>query len=231
MRKVGLAILLAIGALALVLCVGCSGEPAKSEDMGVEEGDLSAFVHADTLNAAANVGEYLQMPQLAGGCEVASLICVLEAMGFEVDVDELVESHLDMDGGGSFGAGYIGSPYVFGSGYPPVLARCANAFFAHHDSTVRAMSVKGCDFADVVADVDRGRPVMVWTTMEMMPVFHTGSFSDGFEWYDNEHCVVVYGATDQEVMVSDPLDGLVVRDRKAFEEIFDDCGGLAVLFY
>lgn len=213
--------------VSLLLCAGCS----RSSQSVQASYSTAKDPASQTSDFTGRVKEYLQMPDLAGGCEIASLMCVLEAMGLDVDVDDLIENHLPLNEGSSFASSFIGSPYIMGSGYPPVLMRCANSYLAKEGARIRAISMVGCSFDDVVREVEQGRPVMVWTTMEMAPVMHSQIYSDGFEWYDNEHCVVVYGMDDDGVKVSDPLDGLVVRDEQAFREIFDDCGGLAVTFY
>ena len=51
------------------------------------------------------------------------------------------------------------------------------------------------------------------------------------EWYHNEHCVVLYGfdLTNNTVLVSDPIDGLVERELDRFREIYEKAGRMAMV--
>ena len=72
-------------------------------------------------------------------------------------------------------------------------------------------------------------PVILWTTMYQEEPSFSGQEIGPYEWYTNEHCVVVYGSEGDEVLVSDPLDGLVKRDRAYFSALFETCGSMAVV--
>ena len=50
-------------------------------------------------------------------------------------------------------------------------------------------------------------------------------------FYHNEHCIVLCGYDPEKhrVLVSDALSGLVWRDEKRFEEIYDALGRMAVV--
>ena len=57
----------------------------------------------------------------------------------------------------------------------------------------------------------------------------TGIMVESYEWYNNEHCVVLYGLEGETALVSDPLEGLVERDAQEFARIFEACGNMAIV--
>ena len=164
---------------------------------------------------------------LEGGCECVSLTCMLNACGFDIDMFTLVDNYLDY--GDSFVYTYSGDPYTYGAGYPPVMCACANAY-------VQSVASPWCMIDTTTVSLDRlidnniarGIPVLVWTTMDQLPVDHTGIFEDTYEWYNNEHCVVLYGASATTVSIMDPLQGCIECARAQFASIFDDCGRMSL---
>lgn len=78
--------------------------------------------------------------------------------------------------------------------------------------------------------LSQGTPVLVWTTVGMEPPRFSDRLSavGGYLWYRNFHCVVVYGKDGSDLLVSDPLEGLIRRDLTAFAKIYDACGRMAV---
>ena len=183
-------------------------------------------VPADYTNA---VGTLMQNSIMSGGCEIVSLGIVLESMGIPANLDDIVNTHLDING--HFATGYSGSPYSQGAGYPRGIAAAANGYLESQGLGVRAHDLTGTSFQDMKAIVEQGYPVLVWTTMGCTEPHFTGAHDEGMEWYDNEHCVVLYGFEGSQALVSDPLEGLVKRDASRFADIYERCGSMALAIY
>lgn len=180
----------------------------------------------NTYSYGDNVEELLQNPWLSGGCEPVSLTAMLNAMGYDVSAFEICDDYLEY--GSSFVYTYSGDPYFAGMAYPPAMVNCANAFLEAQGSTAAFVDLTGRDFEELHALTSHGVPVLVWTTMSMDQPMFTGIEEDDYEWYANEHCVLVYGIDEDYVLVMDPLDGIVLRDRELFEDLYDKCGKMAV---
>ena len=178
----------------------------------------------------SQVGEQFQYQQgMPSGCEVVSLSVVLDSLGYDVTARDLVNEHLVRDG--SFATGYQGSPYGVGTGYPAGIAATANAYLQHVDADFAAYDMTGSPLSSVRALVESGYPVLVWGTIHMQEPLMSGIVENGLEFCENAHCVVVYGFTDGEVLVSDPIDGLIARDEAEFARIYDECGSMALAIY
>lgn len=57
----------------------------------------------------------------------------------------------------------------------------------------------------------------------------TGQLYGGYEWYYDEHCVVLYAVEDGMAFVSDSVNGRVKMPAARFFELFADCGSMAVV--
>ena len=181
------------------------------------------------VDYTSRVGTIMQNDVMAGGCELVSLGIALESMGVEVNFDSLVYDYLDMSG--SYASGYAGDPFYAGSGFPPGIVSAANGYLEGGGYAVRAYNISGASFEELSDYVAHGYPVLVWTTMGFDDPFLTGVFDEDVEWYDNEHCVVLYGFTEDggAALVSDPLDGYVERDTARFADLYIQCGSYAVV--
>lgn len=181
----------------------------------------AARPHTDAVQAK------YQMSVLEGGCEVVALEIALDAMGFDADSNRIADNYLDIDG--HFATGYSGDPYGAGGGYPPGIVKAANAFLADEGSSMRAYDLTGASFDDIRDLVQKGYPVLVWSTMGFGEPEFTGAVENGLEWYDNEHCVVLYGFEGDHARVSDPLGGLVTHDAASFQRLYEACGSMAAV--
>ena len=182
-----------------------------------------------TANYTARVGEKMQNSLMCGGCEIVSLGIVLESMGIDADLERIADDFLNVDG--HFATGYSGSPYSEGAGFPPGIAAVANGYLESIGSKARAHDLTGQSFDELKDLVKKGYPVLVWSTMELEDPQFTNIFDGDVEWYDNEHCVVLYAVNGDEALVSDPLEGLVTRDVVRFADIYEQCGKHAVSVY
>lgn len=183
---------------------------------------------ADPVDFVQHVGELYQMEELQGGCEVASLTIVLDSMGFDVDSHAIADEYLSYEEGDMV-HGFAGDPYYYGSAFPPVIVDAADAFLEANGSPYRALELTGASFEELAAWVEKGYPVLVWSTMYLGEPDMTGIMVESYEWYNNEHCVVLYGLEGETALVSDPLEGLVERDVQEFARIFEACGSMAIV--
>ena len=239
--QIALAALIAVMLALIPITIACShirldsrafADSTRSAFAGVDDTAPQAVglsMPTDTANYTAYVGTKMQNSLMSGGCELVSLGIVLESMGLDVDLDRIASDFLDVDG--HFATGYSGDPYSQGAGYPPGIAAAANGYLESIGSTVHAHDLTGMSFDELKALVKQGYPVLVWSTMEFEDPQFTGMFDGEAEWYDNEHCVVFYGVSDGQALVSDPLDGLVTRDADRFASIYEQCGKMAVVLF
>ena len=179
---------------------------------------------------AGSVEEVLQNPELPAGCEAASLAIALRSMGHETTPVDIVENYLPVDYSATSAHAFAGNPYVAygGAAFPPAIVDAANAYLEAHDDAKRSEDISGSSFSELCEMVERGYPVIVWTTVGMTYPQFTGAYLEGYAWYSQEHCVVMYGMDKESVLVSDPLEGLVKRDIDSFRRIWEACGLMAV---
>ena len=162
---------------------------------------------------------------LPSGCEVVSLAVLLQSLGFDVDPTLIADEYLIMDG--NFGTGYAGSPYGAGGGYPPGIVDAANGYLLTSGSDAHAYDLTGTSFDGLKGLVWHGYPVLVWSTLFGEEPMFSDTYDGDMEWYVNEHCVVVFGVTDEGVLISDPIEGYAVCDEEEFARIYDLCGNMA----
>ncbi len=221
--------------LVVLLRMASCGEQDETALVQVEvEGETGADVEEEateeeTVGYSANVTELLQLPELPSGCEPTSLTIILNAMGYSIDNVQLVEDYMTFDSTWTDADSFLGSPYSGGGAFPPAMVLVANSFLESNGAQPTASDITGTSLDEILELANSGIPIMVWTTMYMQEPNFSGQTIEGYAWYRNEHCVVVYGTDENgDVLVSDPLDGLVVRDRDQFEEIYNTCGQMAV---
>ena len=180
-----------------------------------------------------NVKELLQFPIMQGGCEITSLTCNLNALGFEVEQEDIADNYLVYAEDDDWSVGYSGDPYYNGFGFPACIVSTANAYLADQGdmgAQFEAIELKGESFDALLEYVNQGWPVIVWTTMYFSTPWKTGLTMGDYEWYENEHCVVLYGTDeDGDLLIMDPIDGLVTRSANRFAIIYEDCGSMGVL--
>ena len=201
--------------------------PALSDTSS--EASPATFAPEARENYTSYVTAKLQNAVMSGGCELVSLGIASESMGIDFDLSEFADSYLDVDG--HFATGYSGDPYSEGAGYPPGLATAANKLLADMGSNMKAHDLTGASQDEITSIVNRGYPVLVWTTMDFDDPAFSGVFDNGHEWYENEHCVVLYGFEGSYALVSDPLEGLVTRDASRFFDIYAQCGSMALAIF
>ena len=182
------------------------------------------------INYNARIEEMFQYPTMAGGCEIVSMTSVLNALGHGISAIDFAEDFvLKVEGAPSLVNSYSGSPYDNGAAFPPAMVRAGNDYLRSVYSRWRFAKRDNAKLDKLLSVVQTGRPVLVWTTMGQDVPYFTGDVISGYKWYENEHCVVLYGqGEDDTLLVMDPLVGKVEYDRERFEEVYDACGRHAV---
>lgn len=196
---------------------------SDGEDAAASE---SAYAHA-----VRGTEELLQYPAgLPAGCEPVSLTLALRSLGFDIAPEELIENYLSMDATWSDVSSYMGSPYVSGGAFPPAIVDAANACSKAQGSSLFAVDASGATFEELRTLAAQGSPVLIWSTIGRGHPSFSGQYVDGYAWYSNEHCVLMYGAEGDQVLVSDPIAGLTSEGAEHFGSIFEECGSYAVCF-
>lgn len=178
----------------------------------------------------SHVSELLQGDAYPSGCEPAALASVLQSMGVDASLEDVL-GYLSYDPDFiDFVYHYAGDPAGSGSAWPPAMVDAANRYLtdATSDATsidadvvgegkdgsaadtapplqttpaLTAVNISGASFSEVTDIIAAGYPVMVWTTMYM----EEPDFSDyavfGYQFVVNNHCVVAYGLSNDESTV------------------------------
>ena len=175
-----------------------------------------------------------QYPELPTGCEAVALTEALQSMGFDLGKTDIADFYLSYSGN-DFVNAYVGDPSSYeGVGvYPPGLVDAANRYLAAQGSDMRAYNITGTDWDNLFVYIDKGYPVVIWVTIGGSTPTFDGSGYEGWEWYENEHCVVLYGVDRDAgtVSISDPTYGYCQHDYDAYGRLFAACGNMAMVIY
>lgn len=189
-----------------------------------------------------NVPALLQEPELPTGCEITSLTCLLNYLGFSVDKVVMADTYLDkaLENGieYSFYEKYIGDPKTNGYGcYSPVIVKAATAFLADQNSHLEAVNLSGMSKDDILMTVASGHPVVIWNTLstrdfEEKLVWTTPNGTEVY-WTSLEHCMLLtgYNMDENTVTVCDPMKGVVSYDLTQFFNVYDKLHQQAMTIY
>lgn len=181
----------------------------------------------------------MQKPELPTGCEVTSLTTALNYHGFNIDKVELCDNFLFQDYFAyyTFEEAYVGDPKAnngYGC-YAPVIVETADKYFDSIGSDWYGKDLSDTDFRDLFYQIEQGRPVVIWTSMDLRDTQLTFRWSteDGDEaWFaDLEHCMVLtgYDLAQGIVYAADPLNGNVTYSLDRFEECYEMLNRRAVV--
>lgn len=154
----------------------------------------------------------------------------LRSLGFEITPKEFIDNYLITDASWTDISKYWGSPYETGASFPPGMVTAANAFFQAQGSSLRAVDATGTSFEELRSLAADGVPILIWTTTDGNPPVYSGESAGGYDWFINEHCMLMYDADDGYVYVSDPLNGLLTKETSAFGALYAECGSYALYF-
>ncbi len=181
----------------------------------------------------------LQNPELPTGCEITALAQTLNYYGFDADKVFMCDTFMPVDINGyySMDDAYLGDPRAtngFGCN-APVIEKAANDYFEYIGSDWYALDLTGITMDDVLYQVEQGRPVIVWSTIDQYESQATFQFILGCGeefWFNSyQHCLTVYGYDRNRgvIMAADPLVGNVEYEAERFGRIFEIMGCQAVI--
>lgn len=182
----------------------------------------------------------LQNPELPAGCEVTSLAMLLTHLGLPADKCVLSDSYLPKGEAGkvSMNEYFIGNPREEGSYgcYAPVIAGCAASYIADTNASLKVYNLTGTNLSSLFALIADDKPVMVWTTINLLESFPTVTWEINGEtvtWYSQEHCVVLtgYNYDTNTVTIADPLYGTMEYDMTLFTERYNRMFKQAICIY
>ncbi len=188
---------------------------------------LAKALAAVPQDYCSHIGYIDQYEDLPSGCEIVALSVCLNSMGYAISSGDIAENHMDMSGEGQ--NTYLGSPYDDGGCLPPAIVQATAACFEGKQPKAQAFDITGTPMNSLIALANQGYPVCVWTTEGMMDPYDFEGLDEGWSWYYPEHCVVLYGANGDNVLVSDSLNGLDECEKQRFAEVYDECGSMAVM--
>lgn len=180
----------------------------------------------------------LQKPELPTGCESVALTMVLKQKGYSIEKTTIAEEYLIYNKI-NYASGYVGDPSTYGGVgiYPPGLVNTANRFLKQRYQQHTAYDLSKLKLEEFFPYIAAGNPVLLWLTMDLEePYFSNQSVEyggDSYQWYWNEHCVVLggYDLEAQSVTLYDPLKGKVECALEQVKEIYDLTGKYAMTVY
>ncbi len=188
-----------------------------------------------------NVPTINQYPNYPTGCESVALTILLKYYGINVTpnniIDKLKKGSIPYyeEGvmyGGNPELEFIGNPYdelSYGV-YEKPIADVANIYKS--GVIVR----NNYPFSEVLNLVKNNRPVVVWTSNSLSVPYISKTWiykptMETISWKAHEHAVVLIGYNDNEVIISDPIDGRIKhQNRSVFESRYNYYGRRAVFY-
>lgn len=219
----------------VVECIATTEKNARTGTQRPEDTGLASPVLQEAARSAYIDVSYLsQYPELPTGCEITSLTMVMNYLGFPVSKTTMASKYL-VRGGVDFWNAFVGDPFRedgFGC-YAQPIVEAANRYFTEKKAAARAVNCSGSSFDDLLEQVQKGVPVIVWNTMGMEPARETVIWDTGrkkLTWLAPEHCVVLigYNLDTGKVSVADPTAGMVERDLEVFKKRYLEMHAQAV---
>lgn len=157
-----------------------------------------------------------QHPNMPTGCEATALAMLLRYYGVSVSKEQIgkdmPKGNFYTKNGKTYGPhpaeAFLGSPFSkAGYGvYAPVMYQMAEQYLPG-----RVEDLTDKSFDELLKCIDESRPVMIWATINMVPMKLTRSWytSDGelFTWKGNEHALVMVGYDETSIYMNDPYTG------------------------
>ncbi len=180
-----------------------------------------------------DVEPIMQEPELPTGCEITSLTCLLNYLGFDVDKVVMADTYLDyiLENGTdySFFEKYIGDPHSNGYGcYSPVIVKAAAEYLADQNSSLEPVNLSGSTEEELFYVIASDHPIVIWNTLyaqyvEGKYVWTTPDGEDVY-WNNYEHCMLLsgYDIPANTVTLCDPLRGEVQYDIDQFFTVYNE---------
>ncbi|MDY0405050.1 C39 family peptidase [Virgibacillus sp. 179-BFC.A HS] len=171
-----------------------------------------------------------QYPELPTGCEATALTMLLNWAGLDVSRFDVADAlpkgpKVEQINGIWYGAHpnkqFVGDPYSdegsFGVFEKPIL-ETIDKFLPQ-----KGVDLTGKGFDAILQQLDKGIPVVTWTTLKQQTTYHSKTWQDEegniIKWYTYEHAVLAIGYDRQHVIVQDPDTGKLEHyEKKRFEK-------------
>lgn len=202
---------------------------------------LAAKLQNTPLFQIANFPTFDQKNHYPNGCESIALYLLLTYHGVHVTPDQIVAAlkkgeAVHTENGIKYGGNpeieFVGDP-TSESGYGvfenPIID-VANKF---KSGIIKAT---GKTLDEILEIVKSGKPVQVWVSSYQRTPTKCNTWTHKasgktITWYCNFHSLVLIGATNSKVIVSDSLTGTIVNyDKKKFEYAYDFYGRRAIYY-
>lgn len=188
-----------------------------------------------------NMITFKQYPNYPTGCESVALYILLKYYQVNVSVDNIVDSlprgktPYEVNGvlyGGDPNKEFLGNPRssegwgIWNKG----LSSVANKF------KEGIIDGTGMDFNNIYNLIRDNRPVLVWTTVNLKNTYEkrtwiSDSTGETITWKKGNHAVVVIGYNNNQIIVSDPIDGRIKYfNKQAFINIYNYMGRRALYY-
>lgn len=218
-----------VAALLVVIAFAAFGQksPAASgtHAKATTQQDQQTIEPTASAKEATVPTEILQMPDHPAGCEIVSLQSALSAFGLDYSFDELYDLFSKSDN--DFVTSWWGDPDSEGAVYPPAVEDVGERVLSGTPYDID--NVTGCSFDFLLTAVESGENCLLWITTDDQYPDWSGITVGDWEMYTNEHCVVMYGFDDDEVLLMDPLQGYRSVDLDALQDLWESCGSMAVV--
>lgn len=180
-----------------------------------------------------------QMPVLPSGCEAVAATMLLNWAGVPVSPEEAASalpkgSMPSRQNGSICGSNpnsvFIGDPFSdSGLGvYHKPIASLVEGYLPG-----KAKDISGTGFENVLKEIDKGHPVIVWATMNMAEPSLIATWYDRYgnkvKWIAPEHAFLLTGYTGTDVIVNDPYTGKrQIYSKDTFKSRWESMGSQAV---
>lgn len=222
-----------------------TGEIILNKTNDEENSQQIAEAKNDMAKVYIPVDTILQLPELPNGCEITSVTSLLHFYKYEVTKTEMADNYLPKQrfqrkNNKLYGA----NPYEAYAGdprdsegfftYAPPIVEAANRYIAEVGGEEIAKDISGSSREEIIEQLDKGIPVVVWMTRDLSPlkVEYSWYFHKTEEQFNapvNLHSVVLNGYDDSKVYVMDPLKGQTTYNANTFFESYYALGSHAMM--
>lgn len=240
MKRIGIvritAFLLSVLSVSALIC-GCGEKNDIADAFQENSGAVVSRASRDS-SVIQNFDIIYQEPELPTGCEITALTMALSYSGCNVDKYTMATEYLPCtpydfeygEDGNMYGSSpeqyFIGDPtsvYGYVCGTTPIVT-AANSYLQSAGSKLRAVDITGSSPGELYELVDKGYPIVVWVTIGMVERTDIESWTapDGkqYDWCMDDHAADLIGYSADTVTIADPINGLVVYSKEAFESVF-----------
>lgn len=204
----------------------------------------------ETSYRISNVPMVLQLPDYHNGCESASSTMLLQYYGYDVTMPEVIKKvpivPLEYKDGRLYGAdphvAFTGSMSSRGYGiYVEPMVDVLETIIKEQNGKHQVKNLTGSSLEDLLTYVEMGHPIQIWATASLQTYEQSGKQ----QWYIktldgkytdekvtfpvSEHCLVLIGFDEDRVVLNNPLQGLTIWDKDAFEKAYEGMGSQAIM--